>query len=66
MSELLSEEEANIESAWRQEVLDRVAALDAGEATPIPWREVRDRLLAKLGAHRMTGRSDRPSRASDA
>jgi len=66
MSELLSEQEANIEAAWRQEVAARLAALDAGEATTIPWSEVRDRLLAKLSAHWTTSRSDRPRRAGDA
>lgn len=45
-------EDADIESAWRQEVASRVAALDAGEVQTIPWSEVRDRLVARLGAHR--------------
>lgn len=45
-------EEADIESAWRQEVAARVAALDAGEVETIPWSEVRDRLVARLSARR--------------
>lgn len=45
-------EEADIEAAWRQEVAARVAALDAGEVETIPWNEVRDRLVARLGAGR--------------
>jgi putative addiction module component (TIGR02574 family) len=45
-------EEADIESAWRQEVAARVAALDAGEVETIPWSEVRDRLVARLSAYR--------------
>ena len=45
-------EEADIESAWRQEVAARVAALDAGEVETIPWGEVRDRLVARLSAYR--------------
>lgn len=45
-------EEADIESAWRQEVAARVAALEAGEVETIPWMEVRNRLVARLGAHR--------------
>ena len=45
-------EEADIESAWRQEVAARVAALDAGEVETIPWSDVRDRLLARLSARR--------------
>ena len=40
-------EEAEIESAWRQEVATRVAALDAGEVETIPWNDVRDRLAAE-------------------
>jgi len=45
-------EEVEIESAWRQEVAARVAALDGGEVETIPWTDVRDRLLARLSAHR--------------
>lgn len=45
-------EEAEIESAWRQEVAARVAALDAGEVETIPWNDVRDRLVARLSAPR--------------
>ena len=45
-------EEADIESAWRQEVAARVAALDAGEVETIPWSEIRDRLVARLSARR--------------
>lgn len=45
-------EEAEIESAWRQEVATRVAALDAGEVETIPWNDVRDRLVARLSASR--------------
>lgn len=45
-------EEADIEGAWRLEVTARVAALDAGEVETIPWSGVRDRLLARLSAHR--------------
>lgn len=42
--------EVGIEEAWRQEVAARLAQLDAGEVQTIPWREVRDRLFARLGA----------------
>jgi putative addiction module component (TIGR02574 family) len=45
-------EEADSESAWRQEVAARVAALDAGEVETIPRSKVRDRLVARLSAHR--------------
>jgi putative addiction module component (TIGR02574 family) len=43
---------AEIETAWRQEVAARVAAVDAGELQLIPWEEVRDRLLARLSDRR--------------
>lgn len=46
------EEEADVETAWRQEVAARVAALDAGEVETIPWEEVRDRLFARLRERR--------------
>ena len=45
-------QEAEVESAWRQEVASRVAALDAGEVETIPWEQVRDRLLARLSERR--------------
>ena len=37
-----------VETAWRQEVAARVAALEAGEVTTTPWEEIRDRFLARL------------------
>jgi putative addiction module component (TIGR02574 family) len=45
-------EEADIEAAWREEVAARVAALDAGEVETIPWKDLRDRLFARLGERR--------------
>ena len=45
-------EEADIEAAWREEVAGRVAALDAGEVESIPWKDLRDRLFARLGERR--------------
>ena len=44
--------EADVESSWRQEVAARVAALEAGEVTTIPWEEIRDRFLARLSEQR--------------
>ncbi len=44
--------EASAEKAWREEVAARVAALNAGEVETVPWEEVRDRLLVKLGERR--------------
>lgn len=46
------EPEADVETAWRQEVAARVAALDAGQVTTTPWREIRDRFLARLSERR--------------
>lgn len=45
-------EEADVEAAWREEVAARVAALDAGEVETIPWKDLRDRLFARLGGRR--------------
>lgn len=45
-------EEADVEEAWRREVATRVAALDAGEVETIPWKDVRNRLLARLSERR--------------
>ncbi len=35
-------------AAWDEEVKKRIANLDSGRATTIPWTEVRRRNLAKL------------------
>jgi len=40
--------EEDVETAWRQEVAARVAALEAGEVTTTPWEEIRDQFLARL------------------
>jgi putative addiction module component (TIGR02574 family) len=44
--------EVDVESAWRQEVAARVAALDAGEVETTPWEAIRDRFLARLSDRR--------------
>ena len=44
--------EEDVETAWRQEVAARVAALDAGGVTMTPWDEIRDRFLARLSERR--------------
>lgn len=44
--------EVDVESAWRQEVAARVAALDAGEVGTTPWVAIRDRFLARLSDRR--------------
>lgn len=42
----------DVETAWRQEVAVRVAALDAGGVKTTPWEEIRDRFLARLSEQR--------------
>ena len=44
--------EADVETAWRQEVAARMTVLEAGEVKMTPWEEVRDRLLARLSERR--------------
>lgn len=44
--------EVDVETAWRQEVAARVAALEAGAVTTTPWEEIRDRFLARLSEQR--------------
>ena len=44
--------EADVESAWRQEVAARVAASDAREVVTTPWEEIRDHFLARLSERR--------------
>ena len=41
-----------IEEAWHQEVLRRVAEVDAGRAKTVPWSEVRAQLIAKLSINK--------------
>ncbi|MGO9269365.1 MAG: addiction module protein [Terriglobia bacterium] len=43
-----SEIDEDAESAWRREIARRAAELDSGAVTPIPWAEVRSRLMATL------------------
>jgi len=44
--------EADVETAWRQEVAARMAALEAGAVTTTPWEEIRDRFLTRLSERR--------------
>jgi putative addiction module component (TIGR02574 family) len=36
------------EAEWEKEITRRIADLNAGSVKPIPWTELRRRLLAKL------------------
>jgi putative addiction module component (TIGR02574 family) len=47
---LEGEPDLDVEAAWAAEIEKRVAELDAGTATTIPWEEVRQRLLDRLNA----------------
>jgi hypothetical protein len=42
------EPEADVETAWRQEVAARVAVLNAGDAERTPWEEIRNGFLTRL------------------
>ena len=44
------EVEEGVEAAWVTEIERRVAELDSGTATTVPWEEVKARLLANLDA----------------
>ncbi len=40
--ETLEGDDADVEAAWNAEIARRVAQLDAGEVTTIPWSEARE------------------------
>ena len=42
------EQDADIEVAWAAEVARRVAELDAGAVTTVPWSAVREELQRRL------------------
>ncbi len=50
LESLDTEVEEGVEAAWLREVERRMAALDSGDAKPVPWEEVRERLLQRLDA----------------
>ncbi len=52
LESLESQPEADVESAWRQEVAARVATLEAGGVEMTPWEEIRDGFLARLSERR--------------
>jgi len=43
-----SEVDEDAEAAWQREIARRAAELDSGSVTPVPWAEVRSRLMATL------------------
>lgn len=45
ISSLETEEDEEVEQAWRAEVARRVEELDNGTAVPVDWEEARRRIL---------------------
>jgi putative addiction module component (TIGR02574 family) len=52
LDSLDSEIDEDAEAAWQREIVRRVRELDAQAVTPVPWSEVRSRLMGKLGDER--------------
>lgn len=50
-SELPAEE---VETAWSEEIRQRLADVDAGQVTPVPWTEARRRIFAAANGRRET------------
>jgi putative addiction module component (TIGR02574 family) len=44
----------DVEVAWAEEIRQRLADVDAGIVTPIPWPEARRRILAAASGRRET------------
>jgi putative addiction module component (TIGR02574 family) len=42
----------DVETAWSEEIRQRLADVDAGVVTPIPWPEARRRILAAASGRR--------------
>jgi len=47
---LEGEPDPGVEAAWAAEIERRLAEVDAGTVTTVPWEEVRQRLLDRLNA----------------
>ncbi len=52
LESLDTEIDADAEGAWRTEIRRRAAELDSKAVSPIPWAEVRSRLMATRGNER--------------
>jgi putative addiction module component (TIGR02574 family) len=48
LESLDQEVDEDVEAAWQQEVRRRLGELDSNLVTPLPWSEVRLRLMATL------------------
>jgi len=42
----------DVEAAWAEEIRQRLADVDAGVVTPIPWPEARSRIFAAANGRR--------------
>jgi len=49
---LEGEPDADVEAEWAAEIERRVAELEAGTVTTVPWEQVRQRLLDRLNDRR--------------
>ena len=54
LESLDAEVDADAEEAWQREAHRRAAELDSKSVSPIPWFEVRSRLMARLKNDRQT------------
>jgi putative addiction module component (TIGR02574 family) len=52
LESLEPESEADVEAAWREEVANRVAALEAGKVETTSWERIREGCLARLSERR--------------
>lgn len=48
----VDEVEEDVEAEWSEEIRRRLADVDAGVVTPIPWPEARRRILAAASGRR--------------
>ena len=48
----VDEAEGDVVAAWSEEIRQRLADVDAGVVTPIPWPEARRRILAAASGRR--------------
>jgi hypothetical protein len=48
----VEEAEEDVEAVWSEEIRQRLAEVDAGLVTPIPWAEARRRILVAASGRR--------------
>ncbi len=51
LDSLSADTPSQLHPAWREELRRRLAQVDAGEVTPVPWSEVRRSAWEALGHH---------------